>query len=119
MAAISIMSRDVHSLIFPSSVSSSEASSGTGVVHAHHDKLVDVPIHDLCLADVQWGVLMMLGLVDGTCSVFSFPEKPAASSTTLCRPMVLRRIAVGYCHSSFFLPPTPKSAKPLFPPPYP
>ena len=98
VAAMSIMSRDVHTLIIPHASSSSSASSGHVISHAHHDNLSDAAIHDLCLMDVEWGVLMMLGLVDGTCSVFSLPDVPqlSPSSSATIRPILLRRIAVGY-----------------------
>lgn len=97
MAAMSIMSRDVHTLILPNA-SSSSAASGHVIPHAHHDNLSDAAIHDLCLIDVEWGVLMMLGLVDGTCSVFSLPDapQPSSSPSATSRPIPLRRIAVGY-----------------------
>ncbi len=100
VAAMSIMSRDVHTLMLTnaSSSSSSSASSGHVISHAHHDNLSDAAIHDLCLMDVEWGVLMMLGLVDGTCSVFLLPDapQPSSSSSATSRPIPLRRIAVGY-----------------------
>ena len=53
----------------------------------------------------------MLGLVDGTCSVFSFPDQPASSSSASSMsssssstaasgcPILLRRVAVGYLPS--------------------
>jgi hypothetical protein len=108
-AAISIMSRNVHTLMYP--VAAAGASSGHAVVHGHHDCLSDVAIHDVCLVDVRCGVLMMLGLVDGTCSVFSFPDQPASSSSASSMsssssstaasgcPILLRRVAVGYLPS--------------------
>jgi hypothetical protein len=70
--------------------------------HAHHDNVTDVPIHSLLVADVTCGCVLLLGLIDGTCAIFMFPEQHSSSSSAApacasssSRLVTIRRIAVG------------------------
>lgn len=98
VAAISIMSCDVHTLRFSTP---SQSASSAVTSHQHHEKLSVAPIHDVCIVDSRGLPLMILGLIDGTCNVFSLSEPGSTSSLVVDAPRLLLRIAVGYSDSAF------------------